>query len=307
MTIDHELASSASDLLVLHAQWPTPHDAWAKLFTATLLLHEIARPLQLPAEERHVRVATVILRDLFTRTALAGDVRPFRAFFPIVREKSPFIAPALRKVEEEIRAEGDRGAGQKEAVDLLTRLREDAEASMIRGLTGGIGADAAEEDRPDLAEDFRNPEDLRRGLEAIAEAVTEDLLEWGLGEAGQEGFLHRFNILVNLREALVFLRSGKPVKASTLRQRMVEESLQEIVERLAEVPESHDRQMFLRLLHHLSLRSQPVGDAMEALRDYARGLGKAAESERVRLARGRPLPRNLEGMTVMLRDIKRAL
>lgn len=284
-------------LLLEHAGWPTPPAAWAHLFLATAALSELVEPAP-PSPDGRMRAAAIrlLIRLLDTAFRDLPDHRPLRALIPLVRDRSRTIDLALAAASAQLLDQGDR-PGTDGATRLLERIREDRTSHMIRGLTRGLGADAAEEDRPELADGLRNPYALAGTLDAMRDRMigrTADLIRTGDPALR---LMDRLAIAVPLAEAAAELRGTRGEAPDRLRPRLTDLIVMTLLERLGPdlveppppkgpapdpnvrrrpqtrrdrpVPKTHNPYL---LLQQAGLSSRPLGEALTRIRDHLRAV-----------------------------------
>lgn len=302
---DHSSAECAAEAyqdvfeaLVTHACWPVPPAAWGRLFVAGAALSELNEPAPPHPDGRMAGSGLrLMLRVLDQAHGDLEDHRQLRAFLPLVRGRSKAVDGALRRAEE-LLLSGALTLGHEGAASLLGQLRADATHRMVRGLTAGTGENQADEDRPDLAEDLRNPYALADRVDEIRERLTKSLAALIRDGSPEARFMDRLTALVPLAEASAELRGTKGADPADLRIRKTDETLMRILEALGPdlVPEPvrtvttpdptvrrrglpsrgeqappDPRNPYL-LIRQVELQSRAVGDALNRLRDQVRSL-----------------------------------
>jgi hypothetical protein len=296
-TIEADACQDLFDALLTHACWPVPPSAWGRLFVATATLSELSEPTAPHPDGRMAGAGLRLMIRILDRAHRdLEDHRQLRAFLPLVRGRSKPVDGALRRAEERHRG-GGLSSEHEGAAALLKQLAEDATGRMIRGLTAGAGEDQADEDRPDLAEDLRNPYELAVRLDRIRDRLTLQLA--GLLRDGSPNvrFMDRFAALVPLAEAAAELRGTRGLPPEELRILKTDETLMHILEavgpdlvpeparatarpdptvrrkRLASTrPEDPDPANPYLGIRMIGLKNRAVGEALDRLRDQARSL-----------------------------------
>lgn len=256
-----------------------------------------------------------------------ADHRQLRAFLPLVRGRSKAVDGALVRAEE-LLLSGTLTSDHDGAATLLGQLREDATHRMVRGLTKGVGADQADEDRPDLASDLRNPYALADRVDEIRDLLTKRLAGL-IREGGQDvRFMDRFAALVPLAEASAELRGTKGVDPADLRIQKTDETLMRLLEEIGPdlVPEPmravvrpaptvrrrglpsrgpqgeaapDNPYLGIRMI---GLRNRAVGESLDRLRDHLKSLLAGGGEPAGR--RGLPTPADPNALTRTLRRIQ---
>lgn len=310
-------------LLREHAAWPTPPAAWAHLFLATAALGELFDPAPPSPESRKSAAALrLLIRILEEGFWALSDNAPLRAFLPLVQGRSRTIDTAVTVASSQLLDQPVR-TGPDGATVLLEILREDRTNRMVRGLTKGLGADAADEDRPDLAKDFRNPYELAEQLDLMRTRVIERIGE--LIRTGDPALrlMDRMAVAVPLAEASTELRGSGGLAPADLRIRMTDLTLMTILERLGpdlgespvkgaptprkrpsprRAPVVSDVHNPYRLLQQTGFRSRPLGESLTRIRDHVRSVlaGDIVPMGRRRL----PVPENVDTLARTLRRVQ---
>jgi len=326
--VEAQLHRSAFKLLLTHACWPTPPAAWGHLFNATAALAELHDPAP-PHSGGRMKAAGLRLMVRLLDEAHRGldDHRQIRAFLPLVRGRSKSVDSALFLARERLLS-GDVRTGQDGAARILEQLEADATDRMLRGLTKGIGEDQADEERPDLAADLRNPYELATQVDRIM-----DLLTCRLADLLREGdpdirFMDRLAVLVPLAEASAELRGTKGIAPAELRIRKTDETLMRVLEAIgpdlvpapvksAVRPDPTERRRGLpgrkgpaisdthnpyRMIQHVGHRSRALGDSLNRLRDHVRSV---LAGDIVPMGRRRvPVPEDVNALARTLRRIQ---
>jgi hypothetical protein len=329
----HQDAQEASDhrtafrLLLAHAGWPTPPAAWAHLFLATAALSELHEPsAATPNGRMGAAAGRLMIRLLDQAFWELRDHRPLRALLPLVRDRSPTINAAIMTAASRL-LDQNHLEGPDGAVQLLRVIREDETSRMLRGLTRGIGEDAAGEDRPDLAGELRNPYTLATTLEGMRDRIllrTAELIRTGDPSLR---LMDRLAVLVPLAEAAAELRGTRGAAPAELRVRLTDQTLMSLLELLGPdlterpVPKPHrgdqnarrkapaKREKAVaevhnpyRFLQSLGYRSRPLGESLTRIRDHVRSVlaGEIVPMGRRRL----PHPADPEALAQTLRRIQ---
>lgn len=314
-------------LLLEHAGWPTPPAAWAHLFLATAALSELVEPAP-PSPDGRMRAAAIrlLIRLLDKAFRDLSDHRPLRALIPLVRDRSAAIDAAFTVATAQL-LDREVRTGPDGATRLLEMIREDRTSRMLRGLTRGIGEDAAEEDRPDLAEGLRNPYALAETLDAVRDRVMSRTAE--LIRTGDPALrlMDRLAIAVPLAEASAELRGTRGEAPARLRLRLTDLIVMTLLERLGpdlmegpapkppppdptlrrryaprrEKPVAKTHNPYL-LLQQTGFRSRPLGEALTRIRDHVRSVeaGEIVPMGRRRL----PVPTDLGALIRTLRRVQ---
>lgn len=272
-------------LLVRHAGWPTPHEAWSKLFAAGVLLFEIARPAEagvMAAGSRSVHAGPggrLLLMVLDRIAMTATDVDAFRIFFPLARMRGKLLPEATSAAYDSVRLDPLVAARHPGGAALLERLRHDISSHEIRGLTAHIHEKGGASKDDDLIASLRNPEDLKAEIEVLANDLSGELPRIGRQGLGREAFVPRFAAVVNLREAAHHLEGGARRKDADLRDDIVRSEILSVVEALdtqdfedlmAGVDPAPGRERLLILLGDLYLGHPEIEAAIDELREAAR-------------------------------------
>jgi hypothetical protein len=206
---------------------------------------------------------------------------------------------------------------------MLDLLQEDRTSRMVRGLTKGIGADAADEARPELAENFRNPYELADQLDRMRERVIDQIAERIRTGDPALRLMDRMAVAVPLAEASTVLRGSGGLAPADLRIRMTDLTLMTILDLLgpdlgespikgAPIPRKRptsrrapvvsDAHNPYRLLQQTGFRSRPLGESLTRLRDHVRSVlsGDIVPMGRRRL----PVPENVDTLARTLRRIQ---
>jgi len=218
-------------------------------------------------------------------------------------------------------------SGPDGATVLLEILREDQMGRMVRGLTKGTGADAAEEDRTDLVGGFRNPYGLADELDAMRERIMGRVAEMIRGGDPALLFMDRIAITVPLAVASAELRGSGGIALAELQLRMTDLTLMTLLERLgpdlAEQPVPKQRSLTpatkrralmrgdrivaethnpYRLLQQIGFKSETLGTSLNRIRDHVRSVlaGDIVSMGRRRL----PHPDDMETLARTLRRIQ---
>jgi hypothetical protein len=314
------------DALVTHACWPVPPAAWGRLFVAAAALSELSDPAEPHPDGRMAGAGLrLMIRILDRAHGDFEDHRQLRTFLPLVCGRSKPVDGALRRAEERVRG-GGLSSGHEGAASLLERLAEDATGRMIRGLTAGAGADQADEDRPDLAENLRNPYALADRLDRVRERLTLQLVKLIRDGSPDLRFMDRFAALVPLAEAAAELRGTRGLAPDELRVVKTDETLMRLLEavgpdlvpepaRPAARPDPTARRKrlpsagtddpdpdnpYLRL-RTVELRSRAVGAALDRLRDQVRSLRSGDGGH---AGRRLPEPANLDAFERTLKRVR---
>jgi hypothetical protein len=222
-------------LLARHACWPTPPEAWAKLFAAGVLLYERELPSEASRSPQgrgspHLGPAARLLVRVLDRVSREADAGPFRAFFPLVRARGKLLPEAFSLAVSVARQDRDFAGGRPEGVRLLETVQRDIGAHEVRGLLGNRGEAEIDRDRPDLADDFRNPAEMKREIEDLARHLADALPRIGRQQGGRAEFGLVFAAIVNLREAAHHAATGRGPRPSILRSRIILEALASLIE-----------------------------------------------------------------------------
>lgn len=310
-------------LLLDHAAWPTPPAAWVHLFMATAALGEICDPAPPSAEGRKSAAAfRLLVRVLEEGFWGMSNNAPLRAFLPLVQGRSRTIEAALNQATTQFLDQPVR-TGPDGATILLEILREDRTSRMVRGLTKGMGADAADEARPELAENLRNPYELAEQLDRMRDRIIARIVE--LIRTGDPALrlMDRMAIAVPLAEASTELRGSGGLAPADLRIRMTDLTLMNILELLGpdlgespvngapaprkrpvsrRAPVVSDVHNPYRLLQQTGFRSRPLGESLTRIRDHVRSVlsGDIVPMGRRRL----PVPANVDTLARTLRRIQ---
>ena len=132
-------------LLVHHARWPTPPEAWSRLFTACAIVRDkrgVARHAEtmFPADIPRLAVASHLLAHILERIASSeDDLRPYRAFHALVRTRGQLFPRAIAHLSNTRAKPGPARDAFTAAAGLLDQLNRDAAGEMVRGLTAGTG------------------------------------------------------------------------------------------------------------------------------------------------------------------------
>jgi hypothetical protein len=315
-------------LLIEHARWPTPPAAWAHAFKAAAAVSELSDPVKSTPEGRMGAACARLLIGLLDRAFRdVTDHRPLRAFVPLVRDRSALVDKAFVVASAQL-LDGPERSGPDGAVNLFELIREDRTGRMLRGLTGGIGEDAADEDRPDLAGDLRNPYELADTLERMRTGILDRVADMVRGRDPALRLMDRLAIAVPLAEAVAELRGTGGAAPSDLRVRLTDRTVMEVLERLGPdlvpdpgpkpflenpVPRGRGRPPLRRptppkelnpylILQQVGLRSRPLGDSLTRIRDHVRSVlsGEIVPMGRRRL----PSPENVDALARTLRRIQ---
>jgi hypothetical protein len=285
------------DALLTHACWPVPPAAWGRLFVAAAALSELSKPTEPHPDGRMAGAGLRLMIRILDRAHRdIEDHRQLRTFLPLVRGRSKPVDGALRRAEERLRS-GGLSSEHEGAASLLERLAEDATGRMIRGLTAGTGEDHADEDRPDLAEDLRNPYALADRLDRVRDHLTLHLAGLVRDGSADVRFMDRFAALVPLAEAAAELRGTRGLGPADLRVLKTDETLMHLLEAVGpdlvpeperpavrpdptvrrkrlpstrpEDPAPDNPYLGIRMI---GLKSRAVGEALDRLRDQVRSL-----------------------------------
>lgn len=326
-SVEAQAHQAAFAHLLTHACWPVPPAAWGHLFVATAALSETYDPAPAHPDGR-MRAATMrLMIDLLDQAHRdIRDHRPLRAFIPLVRGRSGPVETALRLAERRLLSEGwdPERAG---AAALLEQLRTDATERMVRGLTKGIGADQADEDRPDLASDLRNPYELADQLDQISGLLLGRLVDLIRVGDPDTRLMDRLAVLIPLAEASAELRGSQGVVPAEIRIRKTDETVMRLLEALgpdlvpapaargprpdpsvrrrgfptrkaAVVSDTHNPYLMIQQVGH---RSRILGEALTRIRDHVRSVERG---DIVPMGRRRiPEPDNLDALVRTLRRV----
>lgn len=315
------------DALLTHARWPVPPAAWGRLFVATAALSELSEPTEPHPDGRMAGAGLrLMLRILDRAHGDLEDHRHLRTFLPLVRERSKPVDGALRRAEERLRS-GGLSSEHGGAAPLLERLAEDATGRMIRGLTAGTGEDQADEDRPDLAEDLRDPYALAGRLDRLRDRLTLRLAGLIRDGSPEVRLLDRLAVIVPLAEAAAELRGARGLDPADLRVLKTDETLMRLLEavgpdlapepaRPVTRPDPTVRRRGLPsrgeqappdprnpyfVLRQVELRNRAVGDALNRLRDQVRAL---RSGDGAHAGRRLPPPEDLDALDRTLRRVR---
>ena len=329
----HQDAPEASDhltafrLLLEHACWPTPPAAWAHLFLATAALSELVDPAPASPDGR-MRAAAVRLMIRLLDQAFRDrtDHRALRALIGQAQDRSPTLETAVSMAISQL-LDAATPPGPDGATRLLDLIRWDRTGRMVRGLTAGTGAEAAEEDRPELADELRNPYALADALDAMRGRLLDRTV--GLIRTGDPDLrlMDRLAILVPLAEAAAELRGTGGTPPARLRLQLTDLIVMRLLERLGpdlveapapkpaapdpglrrrfptrRTPPVSDTHNPYRLLQQIGFRSRPFGEALIRIRDHVRSVeaGEIVPMGRRRL----PVPADLGGLIRTLRRVQ---
>jgi hypothetical protein len=267
-------------LLARHAGWPTPPEAWAKLFAAGVLLFEIFRPTEAGviaqgSKSVHAGPGGRLLLMLLDRiSATATDVDAFRIFFPLARMRGKLLPDAFDAARDSIRIDPIVSERHPKGTVLLNRLGHDISTHEIRGLTAHLHGD--ETDPDDNAPEI---EDLRSEIEILANDLSEELPRIGRHGLGREVFIPFFAAVINLREAAHHLGGDVRKKDADLRDDIVRSEMLAVVEALdtqdfedmmAGADPAPGRAQLLILIGDLYLGHPEIEAAIDELREAAR-------------------------------------
>lgn len=325
-TVEADACHDLLDALLTHACWPVPPAAWGRLFVAAAALSELCEPTEPHPDGRMAGAGLRLMIRLLDRAyRQLEDHRHLRTFLPLVRGRSKPVDGALRRAEERLRS-GGLSSEHEGAAALLERLAGDATGRMIRGLTAGTGADQADEDRPDLAENLRNPYALADRLDRVRDRLTLQLVKLIRDRSPDLRFMDRFAALVPLAEAAAELRGTRGLAPDELRVVKTDETLMRVLEavgpdlvpepeRWREHPDPTVRRKrlpsagtedpdpdnpYLRL-RTIELRSRAVGASLDRLRDQVRSL---RSGDGAHAGRRLPQPADLDAFDRTLKRVR---
>jgi hypothetical protein len=295
-TIEADACQDLFDALLTHACWPVPPAAWGHLFVAAAALSELCEQTEPHPDGRMAGAGLRLMIRILDRAHRdLEDHRQLRTFLPLVRGRSKTVDGALRRAEERLRS-GGLSYEHEGAAALLKQLTEDATGRMIRGLTAGAGETQADEDRPDLAANLRNPYELADRLDRVRDGLTLRLAGLLRDGSADVRFMDRFAALVPLAEAAAELRGTRGLDPADLRVLKTDETLMHILQAVGpdlvpeparaarpdpkvrrkrlpstrpEDPAPDNPYLGIRMI---GLKSRAFGEALDRLRDQVRSL-----------------------------------